>query len=405
VGAGQAGAHVAASLRQIGFRGSVTIVGEEPWSPYERPPLTKEYLTTEMPRTALHLRLDDYWAKAEVDLVLADRVVSVDPARREVTLASDTVVAYGDLVWAAGGRARTLDMPAGKHPRVVNLRSIDDADALRKVLPDIRTAVVLGGGYLGLEVAAAMRLRGIEVTIVEAESRLLPRVTGGVISQYFEELHTSFGCALRLGVAVVEIDPRRHGPGCSVVLSDDTQLVADLVIEAVGLVPNTEPLEDAGIVCEGGVIVDSSGRTSAANVYAAGDCASKISPYSISGRHLRIESVANAIEDARIVADSIGRVSDGRPPAPPRFWSSQYGTTLQSLGLSGFHDDYVVRGDVASSSFSVVYLNQGRVQAIDCVNQRKDFAQARGLVADQVRVDRAQLADPDSNLRSLLQPT
>ncbi|NKX56553.1 NAD(P)/FAD-dependent oxidoreductase [Arthrobacter mobilis] len=382
VGAGLAGAQVAVSLRQGGYEGTVGIIGDEPHAPYDRPPLSKGYLRGEVGRPDLALKSDDFFGDTGVELVTGRTVTEINPADRMVTDDNGERFGYGQLVWAAGGSPRRLSIPGAELDGVLSLRSLTDADRIREAAGSARSAAIIGGGHIGLELAAAFRHWNVPVTVIEAQDRLLARVTCPIVSDYYHSLHRNAGVDVRLAAGVDEL-VGEDGRVCGAVLSDGSLLTADLVIVGIGLVPNIQPLARIGASCSNGVDVDSDGRTSIAGIFAVGDCANREHPYA-GGSRVRLESVPNATEQAKIVANAIL----GQPqasPAPPWFWSHQYDTKLQTVGLLAGHDEAVVRGDIGSGKFSVVYLRNGVVIALDCINNVRDFARGKLLVQEGVR--------------------
>jgi 3-phenylpropionate/trans-cinnamate dioxygenase ferredoxin reductase component len=399
VGSGQAGVQTALSLRQGGFTGTIGVIGAEEHLPYERPPLSKSFLRGEAEVDEFLFRSADYWEKNGIELVLGRVVESVDPESRQVLIEDGHRVRYGHLVWAAGGRARTLSLPGADLDGVFSLRTYLDAASLRDKLGTSRRAVIIGGGYIGLEAAAAFAERGVEVTVIEVQERLLARVTCAEVSAFYANLHRSHGTRILLSSGVEQIlgsDGRVTG----VELSDGTRLDADFVIIGVGLIPNVEPLSAAGIRTTNGVDVDAHCRTSAPGIFAIGDCANLESSFA-GGARVRLESVPNAVEHGKIVANAILSM-----PAPataaPWFWSHQFDVKLQTVGLQGGHDETVVRGNPDSGKFSVVYLRNGQVIALDCINSVADFAQGKQLVQKAITATRDELADPSIPLKNLL---
>ena len=401
VGAGQGGAHTAISLRQQKFAGSILLIGAEAYLPYERPALSKEYLAGDKTFDALVLRPASYWEEKNVVVRLGARVVSLDAAAHEVRLEDGSVVGYGTLVWATGGSARRLGCARHDLVGVHSVRDRADVDKMKGELETAHAVVIIGGGYIGLEAAAVLRKQGKQVTVLEAESRVLARVAGVALSRFFEVEHRAHGVDLHLGAKVVALD-EKDGRVCGVRLASGESLHADLVIVGIGIDTAVEPLARAGAVIDNGVVVDLRSKTSLPDVYAVGDCAAHPNVHA-SGRLVRLESIQNANDQAMIVAKSIAGTlgAEERYEAVPWFWSNQYDLRLQTIGLSYGHDDVVVRGAPASRSFSVVYLRGGRVIAVDCVNQTKDYIQGKALIAKGIVVDRAKLASPDVTLKEL----
>jgi 3-phenylpropionate/trans-cinnamate dioxygenase ferredoxin reductase component len=402
VGSGQAGVQTALSLRQGGFAGTIGITGAEEQLPYERPPLSKSFLRGEAEVDEFLFRSHDYWEKNGIELVLGRVVESVDPAAHQVLTEEGHRVNYHHLVWAAGGRARTLSLPGADLDGVFSLRTYLDAARLREKLAPAKRAVIIGGGYIGLEAAAAFAERGVEVTVIEVQERLLARVTCAEVSAFYAGLHRDHGTRILLSSGVEQIlgsDGRVTG----VELSDGTRLDADFVIVGVGLIPNVEPLSAAGIQTTNGVDVDADCRTSAPDVFAIGDCANLENPFA-GGNRVRLESVPNAVEHAKTVANAI-LSAPATATAPPWFWSHQFDVKLQTVGLQGGHDERVLRGDPASGKFSVIYLRNSSVIALDCINSVADFAQGKQLVQKAITATPDELADPSVPLKNLLTPT
>ena len=397
VGGGHGGAQCAIALRQLGFAGSILIVGAEPELPYERPPLSKEYLAGEKAFERMLIRPAAFWQERQVAMHLGREVVAVDPETRRVTLSDGATIGYGDLVWAAGGAARRLGCEGADLARVHSVRSRDDVDRMIAELPDAERAVVVGGGYIGLEVAAVLRKLGKPVTVLEAMDRVLARVAGAPVSHFYEAEHRAHGVEVRTGVTVDGIVG--EGAAAGVRLAGGEILPADMVIVGIGIAPAVAPLIAAGAQGGNGVDVDDHCRTSLPHVYAIGDCAAHESRFA-GGARVRIESVQNATDQAAVAARAIAGAPEPYA-AVPWFWSNQYDLKLQTVGLSIGHDDLVVRGDPAGRRFSVVYLRQGRVVALDCVNAIKDYVQGRKLVVEAIAPDRALLADPDVPLKAL----
>lgn len=399
VGSGQAGVQTALSLRQGGFTGKIGIIGAEKHLPYERPPLSKAFLRGDAEVDEFLFRSADYWDKNGIELVLGREVESVDVTAHQVLTEDGCTVTYRHLVWAAGGRARTLSLPGVEFDGVFSLRTHHDAARLRDRLSTAKRAVIIGGGYIGLEAAAAFAEQDVAVTVIEVQERLLARVTCPEVSAFYADLHRDHGTRILLSSGVEQI-LGSDGRVIGVELSDGTRLDADFVIIGVGLIPNVEPLSAAGIQTTNGVDVDADCRTSAPDVFAIGDCANFESPFA-GGARVRLESVPNAVEHGKIVANAILSVS-ASVTAAPWFWSHQFDVKLQTVGLQGGHDKTVLRGDTASGKFSVIYLRNQRVIALDCINSVADFAQGRQLVQKGITASTDALADTSKPLKDLL---
>ena len=401
VGAGHGGAQAAIALRLNGFAGSILLIGREPEIPYERPPLSKEYLAREKTFERICLRPEQFWAGKQIALKLLCEVTKVDPAAHCLTLSDGSTCTYGQLIWAAGGDPRRLSCAGGDLSGVHAVRTRADVDQMMAQLDaGAKTAVVIGGGYIGLETAAVLIKLGVAVTLLEMLPRVLARVAGESLSAFFEAEHRAHGVDLRTGVAVEDL-VGEQGWVCGVRLTDGTALPADLVIAGIGIVPAVGALLSAGAAGGNGIDVDEFCRTSLPDIYAIGDCAAQANSFA-DGAVVRIESVQNANDMATCAAKSIC----GAPQpysATPWFWSNQYDLRLQTVGLSIGYDQELVRGDPASRSFAVIYLRGGKVIALDCVNSVRDYAQGRRLVESGFRPhDPAALTDPAVQLKELL---
>ena len=376
VGAGQAAGQLVASLAQERFAEPVILIGDEPYLPYHRPPLSKKFLAGEMELDRLYLKPAAFYAQAGTVLRLGARVASIDRARRQVALIDGARIGYGTLVLATGSRARTLELPDALY-----LRTIADVDAIRARFAPGKSLLIVGGGYIGLELAAVAIKQGLRVTVLEQAPRLMARGVGPVVSAFYARLHSAHGVDLRLGATGADFP------------------AADLVVVGVGAIPNVELARDAGLAVDDGILVDAQCRTNDPAILAIGDCARQHNP--LVGRALRLESVHNALEQGRIAAATVG----GRPaPAPqvPWFWSDQYDVKLQMAGLSAGHDQAVVRGDpVRGQSFAVFYLREGRLIAIDAVNRASEFMLSRQLIGEGARPDSARLADEGVAVKDL----
>lgn len=401
VGAGHGGAQAAIMLRQLGFQGSIAIVGEEPELPYERPPLSKDYLAGEKGFERLLIRPERFWAERAVTMILGARVTSVDPETREVTTNAGERIGYDKLVWATGGRARRLPCPGAECADVHGIRTRADVDRLMAKLAGAERVAIVGGGYIGLEAAAVLSKLGKRVSLFEALPRVLARVAGPELSRFYEAEHRAHGVDLWLGAQVeaFELDPEeKHLAGVRLV--DQQMIRADLAIVGIGIVPEVEPLLVAGAAGGNGVDIDAQCRTSLPDIFAIGDCAAHENRFA-GGARIRLESVQNANDQANVAAKTI-MGEDVVYDAVPWFWSNQYDLRLQTVGLSIGHDATVLRGDPAARSFSVVYLKDGRVIALDCVNATKDYVQGRALVAAGAAIEPAALADTSRPLKELL---
>lgn len=400
VGAGHAGAQLATLLRQQHFEGSIAMIGDEPEYPYERPPLSKEYLSGEKTFDRLALRPPSYWREHRVEVVLGQRVVAVDAAAHRVRTASGEEIGYGALVWATGGAPRALSCPGHDLDGVHCVRTRADVDRIMAALERTERVVVVGGGYIGLEAAAVLSNLGKSVTVLEAQDRVLARVAGEPLSRFYEAEHRAHGVDVRLSVAVECLE----GEGSRVSgvrLADGSLLPADMVVVGIGIIPAVEALVVAGLPSGNGVEVDAYCRTALPDVFAIGDCAAHVNPYAVSAAPIRLESVQNANDQAKVVAKFLSGHAEAYD-AVPWFWSDQYDLRLQTVGLSAGYDQTVVRGDPAGRAFSVVYLKGGAVIALDCVNVVRDYVQGKGLVKGRFKLAPEALADAATPLKSLV---
>ncbi|GAA4781429.1 FAD-dependent oxidoreductase [Stakelama sediminis] len=399
VGGGHGGAQAAIALRQAKFEGSIAIVTEETELPYERPPLSKEYLAGDKPFERMLIRPAAFWEERAIRFITGFRVETVDPAAHRIAAADGEAIGYGKLIWAAGGHARHLSCSGIDLKGVHTVRSRADADRMMAELPDVKRAVVIGGGYIGLEAASALTKQGKQVVLLEALDRVLARVAGEALSRFYEEEHRAHGVDVRLSTAVDCI----LGDGDAVRavrLADGTELPCDMVVVGIGIVPAVEPLLRAGAEGGNGVAVDVQCRTSLPDIFAIGDCALHANAYA-DGTNIRLESVQNANDQATVAAKTITG-QDAAYDAVPWFWSDQYDLKLQTVGLSIGHDQVVLRGDPADRKFALVYLRGGRVIALDCVNQMRDYAQGRKLVMQGTMPDLDRLANVEVPLKELV---
>jgi 3-phenylpropionate/trans-cinnamate dioxygenase ferredoxin reductase subunit len=398
VGAGHGGAQAAIALRQRKFEGTIAMIGEEPEIPYERPPLSKDYFSGEKSFDRILIRPAAFWEERGVAMLTGKRVVKVDPDAHTVTTEDGETIGYGELIWATGGHPRRLTCSGHDLIGVHGVRTRADVDRMMGELATTERVAVIGGGYIGLEAAAVLAKMGKQVTVLEALDRVLARVAGEPLSRFYEAEHRAHGVDVRLG-AMVECIEERDGRVAGVRLAGGEIIEAQMVIVGIGIIPAVEPLMAAGARGGNGVAVDEHGRTSLPHIFAIGDCAMHANAYA-EGLPIRLESVQNANDLATTVARAI--TGDEEPyNSVPWFWSNQYDLRLQTVGLSSGHDSTVTRGDIASRSFSIVYLKQGHVVALDCVNAVKDYVQGKALVTGRVAADPTKLADPEIPLKSL----
>jgi len=398
VGAGHAGAQLAVALRQRGFSGSVAIVGEEHDVPYERPPLSKDYLSGEKEFERILIRPAGFWAEKGVELILGKRADEVLPQSKQIRLNDGDLLSYGSLVWAAGGGARELTCPGHDFAGIHYVRTRGDVDKMSRELPEVTQVVVIGGGYIGLEAAAVLRKLGKQVVLVEALDRVLARVAGEKLSRFYEDEHRRKGVEVRLSSMVDRLDGDLRAL-TGVRLSNGEVIPAEMVIVGIGIVPAVGPLAQAGAVVGNGVEVDELCRTSLPDVFAIGDCASHENRFA-AGARIRLECVQNANDQALTVAKFLTGAEEPYE-AVPWFWSNQFDLKLQTVGLSAGYDQVVLRGDPATRSFSLIYLRDRRVIALDCVNMTRDYVQGKALVQRGISAEAATLADTAVPLKDL----
>ena len=399
VGSGHGGAQAAIALRQAGHEDSILMVSRDRNPPYERPPLSKEYLAGDKPFEKILIRPEAFWAERNVTLRLGANVNEVDWMRRVLSLSDESSISYRKLIWAGGGDPRRLGCPGAELAGIHTIRSRRDTDSLKDELAaGARRAVVVGGGYIGLEAAAVLRKLDLEVTVVEMQDRVLARVAGPEISDFYVAEHRKQGVDIRLEAGVERIE----GDGekvTGVTLSSGETLACEVVIVGIGIVPSVGPLIAAGAAGTNGVDVDSFCRTSLDDIYAIGDCAAHANPYA-DNAVIRLESVQNANDMASVAAKAImGDKQDY--DAVPWFWSNQYDLRLQTVGISDGYDQSVLRGDPEARKFSLIYLKEGRVIALDCVNNTRDYAQGRKLVMNGAEIDPELLADTEVPLKEM----
>ena len=402
VGAGQAAVQAAESLRAGGYPGGITLLGDEAHGPYHRPPLSKAWLAGAMDAAQLVMRAPEMLARKNIELRTNAQVSAIDRAARQVRLADGTALAYTGLVLATGSTPRRLPLPGGDARGVLALRSKDDASAIaermalciERQLP----VVVVGGGFIGLEVAATCRKKGLDVTVLEAAPRLLGRVLAPQLSDWYAALHRSQGVKLVFDARIEALATDAEGGVTGVQMCDGTLHPAGLVVVGIGVTANDQLAQAAGLACERGIVVDACGRTSDPAIMAAGDCTARTLA---DGSLIRLESVQNATEQGKSVAAAL--LGQDRPfTATPWFWSDQYDKKLQMAGLSGGADQWAIRGDMDSGAFSVYHFKGNELLAVDSVNSAKDHLQARKLLDAGVSPTPAQAADTGFDLNGLL---
>ena len=397
VGGGHGGAQAAIALRQAKFEGSIGVVNAEAEYPYERPPLSKDYFAGDKSFERIMIRPAAFWVERGIEMLLGKQVDVVDPDAHKVTLSDGAVIEYGKMIWATGGSPRQLLVPGGNLPGIHVVRSRADVDRMLDGLDDVAQVVIIGGGYIGLEAAAVLRKIGKQVTLMEAMDRVLARVAGEPLSRFYEAEHRAHGVDVRLSAEITAIEGESFVTG--VRLADGEVIPAQMVIVGIGILPAVAPLLTAGAAGGAGVDVDTYCRTSLPDILAIGDCAAHANAFA-GGNIMRVESVQNANDMANAVAKSLtGELTPYH--AVPWFWSNQYDLRLQTVGISAGYDSTVVRGDPDTRSFSVIYLKDGKVIALDCVNATKDYVQGRAFVTEGLSPTAEQLANMDVTLKEL----
>jgi 3-phenylpropionate/trans-cinnamate dioxygenase ferredoxin reductase subunit len=394
IGASHAGAQVATRLRKLGWRGSIKLIGDEQHLPYHRPPLSKDYLKGVKTKESIILHAEATYVKFDVDLMLGQHVESIDRDKKTVELRTGEQIAYDKLVLAVGSRPRELLLPGAKLGGVHYLRDVDDVDRIRTEASRGGRAVVIGGGYIGLETAASLRHLGMDVTVVEALDRVLQRVTCEPVSRFFTRVHREEGVDIRVQEQVKAIHGDNVVTGVEFVGGDIID--ASLVVIGIGIVPNTRLADEAGLVINNGIDVNQYAQTIDADIYAVGDCASFIHPRY--DRHLRLESVQNANDHALVAVKSLCEQQVAYD-AIPWFWSDQYDVKLQIAGLAEGADEVIVRGDPeAGRSMSILHLKGGSLLSVDAINKPRDFVFGKKLILEGAAFDTQKLADENVTL-------
>ena len=395
IGAGQAGSSLVAKLRSSGFEGEITLIGEEHVPPYQRPPLSKAYLLGDMALERLFLRPESFYADQNITLKMGAAVTSINMAKREVHL-GDEVISYDQLALTTGSRANTLPASiGGALDGVFTVRTLNDVDTMADHFNVGKRALIVGGGYIGLEAAAVARKMGVEVTVVEMAERILQRVAAPDTSDYFRALHQSHGVKILEGVGLKSLNG--EGYVCGATLANGTELDVDFVIVGVGITPNASLAEKAGLTIENGIAVNEQGCTSDPNIWSAGDCAS----FDLRGARRRLESVQNAIDQAEAVAENM--LGAGKTYTPkPWFWSDQYDVKLQIAGLNIGYDSVVARRDTNSPAISFWYYKDDTLLAVDAMNDPRNYMIGKRLIEAGKSPTPDVIANPDTDMKALL---
>lgn len=396
VGAGHAAGQAAVTLRQKQFAGDIVIVGDEPYFPYQRPPLSKKFLAGELPAERLYVKPENFYTDSNVQMLLGKRAESIDRDKRHLVLADGGTIAYGKLIIATGARVRRLALPGTDLAGVHYLRGISDVLHMREDMSPGKRLVVIGAGYIGLEVAAVASQLGLDVTVVEMQDRVMSRVVSPQLSKFYENEHRAHGVQFHLTTGITRLDGNERVN--AIVTTNGSRIPADLVLIGIGIEPVTELAGNAGLEVSDGIVVDDRCQTSDPDIYAIGDCT--FHPNSLLGRSIRLESVHNALEQAKTAAQNLCGL-ESRYSQVPWFWSDQYDLKLQIAGLSQGYDQTIIRGDPASRSFSCLYLKDSALIAVDAVNCPRDFMQAKALIGDHAVIEAAKLADSHIALKDM----
>ena len=398
IGAGQSAIQCITSLKKEGYTGSITLVGEEEHLPYQRPPLSKGFLEDSIGNDRLYFKKLDYFVENKIQLKLGIKAREVDIENGEILLSDNSSLPFDKLVFSTGSRVRKLDFPGNTLNSIHYLRGLDDALSIKSDIETSEEIVVVGAGYIGLEVAAIAAKKNKKVTVIEMADRVMNRTVDPQISDYYLELHKKNGVSFKFNTSLKEVIGTKHPE--KVLCSDGSEIKADMVIIGAGILPNTELAESAGVSCDNGIIVDEFGKTSHKNIFACGDCTNH--PNKLLNKKIRLESVHNAMEQSKTVAS--GLLNEPKEYNQiPWFWSDQYDHKLQIVGLSGEHDKVTVRGNISESKFMLFYTKREELIAVDAVNNSKEFLISRKLVANKVKINAEQISNPDTNLNDLIE--
>tara|TARA_X000000368_G_scaffold10901_1_gene8732 strand:+ start:31 stop:1242 length:1212 start_codon:yes stop_codon:yes gene_type:complete len=397
IGAGQSAIQCITSLKKEGYTGSITMIGEEEHLPYQRPPLSKGFLEDSINKERLYFKKLDFFTENKIQLKLGTTANKVDLENNLVFLSDETNLGFDKLVFATGSRVRKLDFPGNDLSSIHYLRGLDDAESIKNDLERSKEVVIIGAGYIGLEVAAIAAKKNVTVSVIEMAERVMNRTVDPQISDYYLKLHQNNGVKFIFNNSLKEIKGSKKVE--SVLCSDGSEIKADMVIIGAGIIPNVELAENAGVICDNGILVDEFGQTNHKNIYACGDCTSH--PNKLLNRQLRLESVHNAMEQSKTVAFSV-LAKPLEYNQVPWFWSDQYDHKLQIVGLSGEHDNVVMRGNTKDQKFMLFYTKDNQLIAVDAVNNPKEFLICRKLVANKVKIKSEMISDIDTNLNDLI---
>ena len=398
VGAGQSAIQCITSLRKEDYPGLITLVGEEEHLPYQRPPLSKGFLEDTVSNERLYFKKLEFFIENKVKLKLGTKAEEIDIENNNIHLSDNTKLSFDKLVFATGSSVRKLDFPGKDLNSIHYLRGLDDALSIKKDLQTRQNIVVVGAGYIGLEVAAIAAKQNKSVTVIEMADRVMNRTVDPQISDYYLNLHQKNGVTFKFNTSLKEIIGTNNPE--KVVCSDGSEVAADMVVIGAGIMPNVELAENAGLSCDNGIVVNEFGKTDHADIYACGDCTNH--PNKLLNKKIRLESVHNAMEQSKTVASSIINQSLAYNQIP-WFWSDQYDHKLQIVGLSGDHDKVIIRGDMSEAKFMLFYTKDDKLIAVDAVNNSKEFLICKKLVANKVTIKPDEISNPATNLNDLIE--
>ena len=398
VGAGQSAIQCITSLRKEDYPGLITLVGEEEHLPYQRPPLSKGFLEDTVSNERLYFKKLEFFIENKVKLKLGTKAEEIDIENNNIHLSDNTKLSFDKLVFATGSSVRKLDFPGKDLNSIHYLRGLDDALSIKKDLQTRQNIVVVGAGYIGLEVAAIAAKQNKSVTVIEMADRVMNRTVDPQISDYYLNLHQKNGVTFKFNTSLKEIIGTNNPE--KVVCSDGSEVAADMVVIGAGIMPNVELAENAGLSCDNGIVVNEFGKTDHADIYACGDCTNH--PNKLLNKKIRLESVHNAMEQSKTVASSIINKSLAYNQIP-WFWSDQYDHKLQIVGLSGDHDKVIMRGDMSEAKFMLFYTKDDKLIAVDAVNNSKEFLICKKLVANKVTIKPDEISNPATNLNDLIE--
>ena len=397
IGSGQAAVQSVVSLKRNKFPGSIKIIGEEDHLPYQRPPLSKDFLLEEYKTERVSLKRIEFYEENNIDLILGKRAKSIHVDQKAVLLNDESIINYDRLILTTGSRVRKLNVPGSEKTGIYYLRDLDDANALKKQLKKSKKMVIVGAGYIGLEVASVAASLGVKVSVIEMANRVMSRTVDPIISSYYQKLHESHGVEIHVDNGLKEFEG--NGSVTTVLCSDGLRLEADVVVVGAGVLPNQEIAIEAGLECDNGIMVNEFGETSNEHIYACGDCTNH--PNKSLNMRLRLESVHNAMEQSKTVANTIMGSKDPYDQVP-WFWSDQYDHKLQLVGISGKHDEVIMRGSESEKKFLLFYLKNSELIAVNAINSSKEFLICRKLVANKVKISSDAIRDQSVNLNDLL---